>query len=384
MNPTKLDLPALESEYESLKLFLSKSGAFSTDPKFQAKNHRFAELTELIKLGKRREQLRKDLADADSATDPKLESLKIELRAVNRRLSQLLDPKHPVPPLQTTTKSTLYPTNNLAKDIGTITTDSSPQFLKTLYNSPSYAYIVAIVILALIAAPIIQTVGRTGLLANIVAFTLALTIVTATRLTLGLILKKYWAFSAIALIISTIGLGASIHFNSQQQFVNNLRNQHGCVLDNYTNYTTDVAYTECMATAVTRKASGLDNVYAICEEPDFNTPLSKYFSTKNYAGYVVSGSNKSNLTGVTCYDFYNWLKTNRKHFNDVHGYAFHVILHEAMHLTGEFNEQKTERKANSIFVDTATYFGAEQSEAERYATHYKTAVNVYNSWETSQ
>ena len=228
MNPTKLALPALESEYESLKSFLSKSGAFSTDPKFQAKNHRFTELAELIKLGKRREQLRKDLADADSATDPKLESLKTELRAINHRLSQLLDPKHPVPPLQTTAKSTLYPTNSLAKGIGTITTDSSPPFLKTLYNSPGYAYIVAIIILALIAAPIVQTISHTGLLANLVAITLALTIVATTRLTLVLILKKYWAFSAIALIISTIGLGAAIYFNNQQQYINSLHSQHGC------------------------------------------------------------------------------------------------------------------------------------------------------------
>jgi peptide chain release factor 1 len=96
MNEIKLDLPILQSEYESLELFLSEPNAYS-DPEFQAKNRRFTELAELIDLGKQRERLKIDLEA--SATDPELESLKTELetelKTINKKLAELLTPKDP-------------------------------------------------------------------------------------------------------------------------------------------------------------------------------------------------------------------------------------------------------------------------------------------------
>jgi len=96
MNEIKLDLPALQSEFESLELFLSEPGAY-TDPDFQAKNRRFTELTQLIELCNKRQQLSGDIAT--SSTDPELESLKTELEtelnSINNQLSELLSPKDP-------------------------------------------------------------------------------------------------------------------------------------------------------------------------------------------------------------------------------------------------------------------------------------------------
>jgi len=96
MNEIKLDLPALKSEFESLELFLSEPGAYS-DPEFQAKNRRFTELTQLIELGNKREQLTGDIAT--SSSDPELASLKTELEtelnSIHNQLEQLLTPKDP-------------------------------------------------------------------------------------------------------------------------------------------------------------------------------------------------------------------------------------------------------------------------------------------------
>jgi len=95
-NAIKLDLLALQSEHADLELFLSEPNAYA-DPEFTIKNRRFAELTELIDLGKQRQQLTSDLAA--SSTDPELESLKTELetelKTTNDKLSELLTPKDP-------------------------------------------------------------------------------------------------------------------------------------------------------------------------------------------------------------------------------------------------------------------------------------------------
>jgi len=96
MNEIQLDLPALQSEHADLELFLSEPSAYA-DPQFSAKNRRFAELAELIALGKQRQQLTSDLAA--SATDPELESLKTELETelnnLNDKLAEILTPKDP-------------------------------------------------------------------------------------------------------------------------------------------------------------------------------------------------------------------------------------------------------------------------------------------------
>jgi len=96
MHEIKLDLPSLQSEYESLELFLSEPNAYS-DPTFQVKNRRFAELAELIDLGKHRERLAIDLEA--SANDPELQPLKTELetelKVLNHKLAALLTPKDP-------------------------------------------------------------------------------------------------------------------------------------------------------------------------------------------------------------------------------------------------------------------------------------------------
>ena len=92
----ELDFDALDHERQELTDFLSQPDAYA-DEQFAAKSRRLSELDELIKLGKQRDQLREDIASADS--DPELAVLKPdfeqELAEVEQRLAEMLIPKDP-------------------------------------------------------------------------------------------------------------------------------------------------------------------------------------------------------------------------------------------------------------------------------------------------
>ena len=92
----ELDFDALNHERQELTDFLSQPDAYA-DEQFAAKSRRLSELDELIKLGKQRDQLREDIASADS--DPELAVLKPdfeqELAEVEQRLAEMLIPKDP-------------------------------------------------------------------------------------------------------------------------------------------------------------------------------------------------------------------------------------------------------------------------------------------------
>ena len=92
----ELDFDALNNERQELTDFLSQPDAYA-DEQFAAKSRRLSELDELIKLGKQRDQLREDIASADS--DPELAVLKPdfeqELAEVEQRLAEMLIPKDP-------------------------------------------------------------------------------------------------------------------------------------------------------------------------------------------------------------------------------------------------------------------------------------------------
>lgn len=91
-----LDFDALKNEKQEIADFLSQPNAYA-DPNFAAKNRRLNEITELISLGEKIEQLKSDIKESES--DPELAEFKTdleqELSAAEAKLSEMLLPKDP-------------------------------------------------------------------------------------------------------------------------------------------------------------------------------------------------------------------------------------------------------------------------------------------------
>ena len=91
-----LDFDALKNEKQEITDFLSQPNAYA-DPNFAAKNRRLNEITELIALGEKIEQLKSDIKESES--DPELAEFKAdleqELTEAEAKLSEMLLPKDP-------------------------------------------------------------------------------------------------------------------------------------------------------------------------------------------------------------------------------------------------------------------------------------------------
>ncbi len=91
-----LDFDALKNEKQEITDFLSQPNAYA-DPNFAAKNRRLNEVSELISLGEKRDQLKNDIIEADN--DPDLAEMKPDLEAelaeTEAKLTELLIPKDP-------------------------------------------------------------------------------------------------------------------------------------------------------------------------------------------------------------------------------------------------------------------------------------------------
>ena len=91
-----LDFDALKNEKQEITDFLSQPNAYA-DPNFAAKNRRLNEITELISLGEKIEQLKNDIKESE--IDPELAEFKAdlekELTESEAKLSEMLLPKDP-------------------------------------------------------------------------------------------------------------------------------------------------------------------------------------------------------------------------------------------------------------------------------------------------
>ncbi len=104
MSSINLDIDSLQQEQQELSVFLSRPDAFS-DPEFAKKNRRMTELDELISLGLRRDELGKQIREANelSSTDDELAELareeipmlESELSELEEKLFIMLTPKDP-------------------------------------------------------------------------------------------------------------------------------------------------------------------------------------------------------------------------------------------------------------------------------------------------
>ena len=80
------------------------------------------------------------------------------------------------------------------------------------------------------------------------------------------------------------------------------------------------------------------------------------------------------LTYQLCHDFKGWLASDKSKVDSSIATTIHVIVHESVHLTGEFNEAKTECTAMKLDAKAAEDLGASTQVAEALAKTYHDLV----------
>ncbi len=123
----------------------------------------------------------------------------------------------------------------------------------------------------------------------------------------------------------------------------------------------------------TRAVTGRDDVHVRCQRMS-----AAMFYARRYDGFVeyaADGSlpREAFLTWETCRDLHGWVGSDREPTPD-EVVAVHVLTHEAMHLTGETDEARTECRAMQRDAAMARLLGATQAQAEALAARYWTEV----------
>ena len=80
------------------------------------------------------------------------------------------------------------------------------------------------------------------------------------------------------------------------------------------------------------------------------------------------------LTWEVCRDLRDWLGSDRQHPSLEQITALHILVHEAVHLTGQFNEGATECTAIAEDAAIARQLGASEDVATRMARRYRNEV----------
>lgn len=83
------------------------------------------------------------------------------------------------------------------------------------------------------------------------------------------------------------------------------------------------------------------------------------------------------LTWQICHDFGAWLRSDKTSLEKKYYLALHVIDHESVHLTKNFDESSTECHAMALDAKIAENLGADPMTAAKMATLYR--ANIYPS-----
>ena len=124
------------------------------------------------------------------------------------------------------------------------------------------------------------------------------------------------------------------------------------------------------ATAVTRALTGVPGAVAVCER--FSADL---FNPWQNAGHVTSDEPEvAHLRRETCNDLVSWLLSDRHDPTQAQAVAVHVVVHEAMHVTGEYDEGVAECLAMQHDAEAAVLLGADPADARALAELYHASV----------
>lgn len=129
-------------------------------------------------------------------------------------------------------------------------------------------------------------------------------------------------------------------------------------------------YVQIMATRVVRQVSGQDDAVARCAR---RTPDALNLSM--YSGFVAWDSpHVARLRAQTCSDLSSWLWSSKRSPSLPQIVALHVVVHEAEHVAGVWDEAAAECAAMAADPEVAVSSGAEASTAESMARLYRAQV----------
>lgn len=127
---------------------------------------------------------------------------------------------------------------------------------------------------------------------------------------------------------------------------------------------------QAQATAVTRELTGNPDAVAVCQRlaPDL-------LELGQQAGEVsLDHPEVAQLRRTTCNDFFSWLTSDHHDPTPAQISALHVVVHEAMHVAGEYNEARTECWAVQHDAQAAEFLGASPADAQALAQAYYLTV----------
>jgi hypothetical protein len=129
-------------------------------------------------------------------------------------------------------------------------------------------------------------------------------------------------------------------------------------------------HTQAVASKVVRDVSGKAGGYAYCERVS-----EAFFDGGIRSGEVVSNEpDKAFLAWQTCEDFKAFLFSNHESISESQLIAVHVIVHEAIHVSGDYNEASTECKAMAQDARILMSLGMSSANADAAALRYRTGV----------
>lgn len=91
----------------------------------------------------------------------------------------------------------------------------------------------------------------------------------------------------------------------------------------------------------------------------------------------ITGKLSGMLTWQICHDFGTWLHSDKTSLDKKYYLALHVIDHESVHLTKDFNESSTECKSMALDAKMAEALGARPNVAQEMAALYKQNIYPY-------
>lgn len=134
------------------------------------------------------------------------------------------------------------------------------------------------------------------------------------------------------------------------------------------------------ATAVTRALTGNPDATSVCQRyaPDL-------FDLQQTRGHVMGDQpDVAHLRRSTCNDFFSWVVSDKHDPTPAQVTAVHVVVHEAMHVAGEYVEAVAECTAMQRDAEAARLLGATADEAQAlaeayYAIEYPRMRDAYRS-----
>ena len=128
-----------------------------------------------------------------------------------------------------------------------------------------------------------------------------------------------------------------------------------------------------VATKAVREVSGRPGTQAVCTRR-----TADMLDLSNTAGKVMyDRPDVAVLRADTCADLASWLSGTKLSPTLAQVTAVHVLVHEAVHVSGEFNEATTECVAMSLDERVALSLGAPRTGAEALARTYAQQVHPH-------